>query len=167
VRGIAAGLVLAALAGVVCGGGAAAARRGGGAPLGLVLPAADGGEIELAAYRGQVVVLHVFTTWSLAATADVPQIAEADAQAGVRAVGIALDPEGYAVVAPWRRALGVGYLVALADDELRAGRTALGRVAEVPVTIVLDRWGQLVRRIDRQLADGELAAVLAEAARDR
>jgi len=63
---------------------------------------------------------------------------------------------------PWRKALGVRYLVALADDAFRDGRTAVGKIAEVPATIVLDPSGVIARRIDRQLAQGELAAVIAE-----
>lgn len=144
-----------------CGGGAANAP-GSQIPVTLVLPAVDGGEVELGAYRGQVVVLHVFTTWSLAATGDVAQLSEADDRDDTVVVGIATDPEGSTTVVPWRKALGVRYLVALADDAFREGRTAVGKIAEVPATIVLDPSGVIARRIDRQLAQGELAAVIAE-----
>ncbi len=131
-------------------------------PMALVLPAADGGEIDLAAYRGKRVVLHVFTTWSLGATADVPQLI-AVKDPSVAVIGIALDLEGYAVVRPWRHALGVRYLVALADDDFRAGNSAFGRVAEVPTTIVLDAAGEITHWIARPLGDGELAAMLSSA----
>jgi hypothetical protein len=153
-------LVLALLV-AACGGGG---KPAGGkvipeGPMSLVLPAADGGEIDLAAYRGKTVVLHVFTTWSLGATADVAQLT-AVKDPFVAVIGIALDLEGYAVVKPWRAALGVRYLVALADDDFRAGNSRLGRVAEVPTTIVLDPAGAITHWIARPLGDGELAAVL-------
>jgi peroxiredoxin len=143
-------------------GGAGAAEPGSRIPVSLVLSAVDGGEIELASYRGQVVVLHVFTTWSLAATGDVAQLAEADGRDDTVVVGVATDPEGSTTVVPWRKALGVQYLIALGDDAFRDGRTAIGKVAQVPATIVLDPSGVIARRIDRQLARGELAAVIAE-----
>jgi hypothetical protein len=143
---------------VACGHGASAPRQ----PIGLVLPAVDGGEIDVVEHRQQVVVLHVFTTWSLGATGDVAQLQVADSRDDTVVIGIALDVEGYALVAPWRRALGVTYLIAVATDSFRAGGSPLGAVNAVPITIVLDRKGRIARRIDRQLADGELARVIDE-----
>ena len=136
-------------------------------PVVLALPSLDGGEIDVTAYRGEIVVLHVFAAWSMAATGDVPQLAAADARDDVVVIGIATDPEGRTVVAPWRRALDVRYLVALADDGFRAGHTALGHVAAVPATFVLDRRGVVARTIEGQLADGELARAIDEVARGR
>jgi hypothetical protein len=145
-----------------CGG--TPAPRGPRMPISLVLRAADGGEIDVLDYRGKVVVLHVFTTWSLGATGDVPQLAAAHARPGkqVVVIGIATDPEGFVVVSPWRAALDVRYLIALADDGFRAGDSALGAVPAVPATILLDRNGAIAKRIDRQLQEGELAAAIDE-----
>jgi peroxiredoxin len=145
-----------------CGG--KAAPSGPRMPIALVLRAADGGEIDVLDYRGKVVVLHVFTTWSLGATGDVPQLAEAHARPGkqVVVIGIATDPEGFVVVAPWRSALDVRYLIAIADDGFRAGESALGAVRAVPATILLDRNGAVAKRIDRQLEAGELARAIDE-----
>lgn len=145
-----------------CGGKAAPA--GPRMPVALVLRAADGGDIDVLDYRGKIVVLHVFTTWSLGATGDVPQLAAAHARPGkqVVVIGIATDLEGFAVVSPWRSALDVRYLIALADDAFRAGESALGEVRAVPATILLDRNGAIAKRIDRQLKDGELAAAIDE-----
>jgi len=158
-RRAAAALAFVAIA--ACGG-RQPGTRAAGPPVALVLPAVDGGEIDVAAYRGHVVVVHVFTTWSLAATGDVPQLRDADAREDTIVIGIATDPEGSTVVVPWRKALGVQYLIALADAPFRAGDSALGRVAEVPITFVLDRRGVVARRIDRQLVDGELTTAIAE-----
>jgi hypothetical protein len=124
-------------------------------PVTLTLPAADGGDIDLSAYRGKIVVLHVFTTWSIEATGDAPLL-EAANHDDVIVIGIALDLEGYAVVAPWRKALGVHYLIALADDAFRTGGGPLGSVNAVPFTVILDRSGRVSRRIDRPLREGDL-----------
>ncbi len=136
-----------------------------GPPIALVLPALDGGDVDVARYRGQVVVLHVFTTGSLAAAADVEQLEAAHEAKRAFVIGIALDLDGRALVAPWRDGSRVTYLVALADDRVRAGSSALGKIAEVPLTIVLDRAGRPVARVPRQLADGELDALIASASR--
>ena len=154
-------VVLAALfALAACGPRAAPA--GPRLPIGLVLPAVDGGQIDVVEHRGKIVVLHVFTTWSLGATGDVDQLIPADQRDDTVVIGISLDLEGYQLINPWRRALGVKYLIAVADDQLRAGGSALGAVSSVPITIILDRRGRIARRIDRQLARGELARLIDE-----
>jgi peroxiredoxin len=148
-------LLVAVLA---CGG---TPRGSGNAPIGLTLPALHGGDIELARYRGEPVVLHLFTTWSLAAQLDVPQLSEI-ARSGdqVEVVGIALDPDGYDLVAPWARESGVPYLVTLATDPIRRGSSPLGPIGEVPTTIIVDPSGRIAHKLERPLQPGELRRLL-------
>lgn len=150
-------LLLALLA---CGG---TPQRTGSAPIGLTLPALHGGEIDLGRYRGAPVVLHLFTTWSLAAQLDVPQLTEV-ARSGdqVEVVGIALDPDGYDLVAPWARETGVPYLVTLATDPIRGGTSPLGPIGEVPTTILLDPSGRIAHKLERPLEPGELQRLVSE-----
>jgi peroxiredoxin len=148
-----------------CGGasGDRAAETGGGGggsgrPVRLRLSALDGGEIDLARYRGQVVVLHLFDTDNAAATLDTEQLealAEKEPKR-VTVVGICLDPEGYKMASAWRRAVHVRYLIALADGAMIEGRSPLGKVRLVPTTLVLDRSGSVAQRIERPLRPGEL-----------
>jgi peroxiredoxin len=118
----------------------------------------DGGEIDLARYRGRVVVLHLFDTDSPAAALDAEKLSRLSRERRDRAtvIGICLDREGYPMAAAWRRALGVRYLIALADQTLRDGRSPLGRVRVVPTTIVLDGSGRPAHRIERALQPGEI-----------
>ena len=154
------------LAIAACAGAPPPAPRGPlGPPVALTLPALDGGDVDVARYRGQIVVLHVFTTGSLAAAADVEQMQAAHDAKRAFVIGVALDLDGRALVAPWRDGSRVTYLIALADDRVRAGQSPLGAVTEVPITIVLDRAGRPVARVARQLADGELDALIASASR--
>jgi hypothetical protein len=134
-----------------------------GSPLALVLPALDGGELDLATLRGKLVVLHAFTTWSLAAQADVESLAAADAAPDVVVVGVALDPEGRPLVAPWRSGAGARYLVTLGDAAVRDGTSTLGHISTVPTTIILDRAGRVFERIERALAPGEIESRLTAA----
>jgi hypothetical protein len=145
-----------------CGPRPAAPRS---APIALTLPALDGGDVELIRLRGEVVVVHAFTTWSVAAQLDVDQLIAADGADDVTVVGVALDEDGRQLVAPWRAAGGVRYLVALADAEVRAGRSALGPLPEVPTTLVLDPEGRITAKVERQLRPGELAKLIGSAKR--
>ncbi len=154
------GLAVLALAAAACGGGPKPRPR---APA-LTLPLLDGGDVSLDAYRGRVVALHFFTTYAMDAEGDIDALLAARRRHGQQLVviGVALDLGGHRLVAPWRAARKVPYLIALASDALRAGDTGFGGIG-VPTTVVIDRDGQIVARVDGPLPDGKLAAVLAEA----
>jgi hypothetical protein len=147
-------LALAMLLAMACGGSAPGPR------LALTVAALDGGDLDLARYRGRVVVLHLFTTWDLGAQVDLLQLEAAAARKDVAVIGVALDPEGYELVAPWRTGSEVTYQLALADDAIRSGTSPLGTIDVVPTTIVLDRQGRIAARVPRALAAGELATLI-------
>ena len=136
---------------------------------GLMLQALDGGDIALGKLRGKVVVVHLFTTWSVASQVDVEKLSALHDQgkSDVAVLGVALDPDGYRLAAPWRAAMKPTYQIALATDALRSGRSVLGRIRQVPTTLVVDRSGRVRSRIERQLADGELARAVEAARRPR
>lgn len=151
-------LLVALCACLACAG---SQRAPAGPPVALSIEALDGGSIDIARYRGRVVVVHVFTTWSLGAQGDVPQLVEAAERFAdrVRVIGVALDPDGHELVAPWRRANAIPYLVGLATPELLA-RAGLGAISGVPATVIIDRYGRVVHTIERPLADRELIPLL-------
>ena len=153
-------VVAVACAATACGPRAVRPRS---APVALTLHALDGGDLDLAHLRGEGVVLLVFTTWSVAAQLGVDQLVAADAARDVTVVGVALDADGRQLVAPWRAAAEVRYLIALADDALRDGRGPHGPLPAVPTTFVLDDEGRVTARVDRQLRPGELARLIASA----
>jgi len=166
-RSIAAALLAASLGLGACGGaGERGTTRGGSAgsrhALRMRMTAMDGGEIDLLRYRGRVVVLHLFDTDSAAAQLDAEQLTALARreQKRVKVIGICLDAEGYPMAAAWRRALGVGYLIALGDRDLVVGHSPLGKLHVVPTTVLLDRNGYVVHRIERQLRPGELAEMV-------
>jgi hypothetical protein len=140
---------------VACG--APARPTAMGPPITMILPAADGGEVDFLRLRGRLVVVHLFATWSLGAQADVEQLDAVFAGNAVAVVGLAVDPNGSVVVPPWQRGSGARYPVALADDEVRAGRSPIGSIERVPTTLILDRSGGIVRRHVGPLPAGALA----------
>jgi hypothetical protein len=156
--GRASALALALALALSCGGAAPAGR-----PITLRLAGADGAPVSSEAWRGAVTVVHLFTTWSLAAQQDVLQLTAA-AAAGTRVVGVSLDVEPALVVPPWRRGADVRYPLLWADDAVRSGE-ALGSVDEIPVTLVLDRAGRVHRRHVGPLPAGALAGWVRDADR--
>jgi hypothetical protein len=156
---IALSLLTAALLG--CGGGLT--RRQGDRPLVVDLRTLDGNRVRFAEFLGKPLVLHLFTVGSMAAQADVLQLNRAHEQ-GVAVVGVAMDPtaSSWPAIRAWASGSGARYPVLLATPELVRGGSALGRIRQVPTTIILDADGYVVFRRDRQLARNELSRALAE-----
>jgi hypothetical protein len=159
-------LFLAALALVGCGG-AGAVR---GAHVHAVLPSLDGGTIDLGTFRGQVVVLHFFTTWSLAAQVDLGELRKARDEmppGALTIVGVGLDANGSRLLHPWRRAVHADWAITLPSDELTAGQSGLGKIRVVPTTVVLDGGGRIAWRYEGGLRPGDLARVVRNVERGR
>ena len=127
----------------------------------MVLPSVDGGEVDVASYRGRVVVLHVFATWAATAHGDVDQLSKLfrERSREVEIIGIALDQERR-FIRPWRTAVNAPYVVVLATEDVRLGHSPLGEIREVPATFVLDRTGRIVARIARPLLPDELDPIV-------
>jgi hypothetical protein len=156
------------LALMACSGGSRSTVSSRGAHAHAVLPSLDGGDLDLASYRGQVVVLHFFTTWSLAAQVDLGElrrVREALAPGSVVIVGVGLDPDGSRLLRPWRDAAQADWPIVLPSEEVMAGESGFGRIQVVPTTIVLDGGGQVVWRHEGGLPRDELLGVVRRAER--
>lgn len=135
-------------------------------PVELVVPALDGGDIRTSQYHGRIVVVHLFATWSMAAMVDTSQLTALHQQRGgdVVVLGVAVDRDGYRMVAPWRKSLELPYMIGLASEALVAGNTQLGPIKRVPMTVILDRRGAIAQRIERPLRPDELSTAVARIA---
>lgn len=164
-------LVVAALAAAAAGAALAIAASGcggrtprpaapgaRGAGLRLILPAIDGGDVDTARYRGEVVVLHLFESSSGPAQRDAAELQALHRHypSRVRVIGIDLDRDGTPAAQAWRRVLGLDYLLTVAPPAVRSGQSPLGAIRAVPTTVVLDTLGMVAHRIDRPLAPGEI-----------
>jgi hypothetical protein len=158
---IAATLALCALA--ACGGRTGAPTpttlpAPSGPPVELSAPALDGGQLDVARYRGQVVVIHVFTPDEPSLATDVDQLSALhhEAEDEVVVLGIALEPGGYPIVSAWRRGMQVDYLIAVVTEPEELHSANLAPLSILPTTIILDAQGRLMHRLDRALEPGEL-----------
>ncbi len=161
-RGLAIALVVAACGPKAAPNGPHAAEKG--AWVSMSLPALEGGEIDLTSYRGKIVVMHFFTTWSIASQVDVAELEktrDALPKDAIVLIGVGMDPDGYKLIEPWREAAGVDYLVVLATPELLGGESAFGDLMQVvPDTFVIDAAGRIAWERRGPLVKGELSKVV-------
>jgi hypothetical protein len=118
----------------------------------------DDRPVSAEATRGKLTVLVFVTTGSLSAQAQVNflvAMAKHDADRVNYAV-VALEPrENRELVEIYRRLLSVSFPVAMADPQTLAGHGAFGDVSEIPVTVMLDRAGRIVWRVDGRVVKSE------------
>jgi thiol-disulfide isomerase/thioredoxin len=163
-----AALLLLAMALPACGG-AASDATGAAAPAGVSVPPAsapvafafdslDDRPVSSEVSRGKPTVLAFVTTGSLPAQAQVDFLVTMAANDGDRVfyAVVSLDPsENRELVEIYRKSLGVKFPMAMADEATRAGAGPFGDVTTVPVTIVLDRLGRVVWRVDGRVAKSD------------
>jgi hypothetical protein len=128
------------------------------APLSFELDSMDDRPVSAEATRGKPTIITFVTTGSLPAQAQVDFLvvmAQRDGDRTNYAI-VALDPrENRELVELYGKTLHVPFPVAMADDLIRSGSGPFGDVTVVPVTIVLDRLGRVVARIEGRVAKSE------------
>ena len=132
--------ILAALAGPAVAAPAAGER----APA-LVVPEIDGARLDLAAFRGKVVIVNFWATWCPPCRAEMPALDAFYARfhaRGVQMVGVSVD-HGRDRKAVTKAAHAVHYPVAILAD---AVTNSFGKPSVLPVTYVVDRAG-IVRAV--------------------
>ena len=102
-------------------------------------------KIELASFRGKVVLLNFWATWCAPCLTEMPAFIVWQKQYGVgklQVIGISMDDAAPEVVAMVSK-LKLNYPVVLGDEHLGA---AYGGVLGLPVTFLIDREGKIQAR---------------------
>ena len=109
----------------------------------FVLKDASGKTVNLAKYRGKVVLLDFWATWCHGCKEEIPWFAGFQKQYGSRGfvvLGVSLDEDGWKVVQPFLRDALVPYRVVLGGNPLAR---QFGIADMLPDTFLIDRKGRI------------------------
>ena len=125
-------------------GGAAVGLGGAQAPD-FSLQDLDGKPLDLASYRGKVVLLDFWATWCTPCREEIPHFVEWQdkyREQGLQVIGISMD-EGPKPVRNFYREFKMNYPVAVGTEKLA---TAYGGVLGLPITFLIDRDGKIAAK---------------------
>lgn len=145
-------------------GGIAAPSQRKDAP-GFVLADSNGAAVNLASYKGKVVLLDFWATWCGGCKVEIPwyiDFASKYKDRGLAVIGVSMDDGGWKLVKPFIAAKRVNYPVVIGD----AGLAKKYGLEAMPMTLVIDRDGKIAVShtglVDKAGFDGEVRAVLGE-----
>jgi thiol-disulfide isomerase/thioredoxin len=133
-------------------------------PVSLRVDRIDGGVLTLGSLRGKNVLITIFTTWADYALLEVPRMKYVASRYDPKdfvVVGIALDDDKR-MVTIFASTFEIPYYVGMVAD--RAAFTSangpFGEIALIPTSILLDREGRIVARMDGVWPEGVLEAAV-------
>ncbi len=131
------------------------------APLNAALAGApfktlDGASLSTADWKGKVVVLNYWATWCVPCRSEIPEFNRMHddlGAKGVEVIGISMDQEGAEAVKPYLEKNPIRYTIGLGTGEMD----------ELPVTLVLDRNGNTIKRFDGLAKPDDIRAAVLKA----
>jgi peroxiredoxin len=124
-----------------------------------------GAPINLASYKGKVVLLNFWATWCHGCVQEMPWFMEFQDKYqsdGLAVIGVSMDDDGWKSVTPFVQEKKVNYTVVIGDKTLG---DQFG-LAAMPMTILIDRAGNIVSKypgvVDREACEKQLHSLLAE-----
>lgn len=118
----------------------------------------DGATFTVADLPGEVKVINYWATWCAPCIREIPSFNQLHAKygsKGVTVVGVSVDDEGAEIVQPFLKTPKgrMNYRVALAKLE---DLGPVGVTTSIPVTLIYDKSGKLVKRFDGYAEEKEL-----------
>jgi thiol-disulfide isomerase/thioredoxin len=135
----------------------------GAALRGIVLSDAERRPVMLGDGLGSVRLIHFFATWCFPCLIDTPimnQLAREFAGCGLSIVGVGMDLEGAAVLAPFVEMHGIDFPVLVPSPSIRAGESPFGPIRQLPMNFLFDRDGALVEVWDGPAETAQLRSLL-------
>jgi len=128
---------------------------------------ADGEQVSLADFRGQVVVLNLWATWCAPCRVEMPSLDRLQAEHGagddLEVVALSLDRGNIDKIKLFFEEVGVAHLDIYRDPTAQASRALLA--PGLPTTVVIDREGHEIGRVLGPAEwDGEATVALLRAA---
>ena len=109
----------------------------------FTLKDADGKTVHLSEYRGKVVLLDFWATWCDPCRLEIPwfiDLQRKNKDRGFEVLGVSMDDEGWEVVKPFMKSVGMNYRVVIGNDETTQ---LYGGVDSLPSTFLIDRQGKI------------------------
>ncbi|MBI5711317.1 MAG: TlpA family protein disulfide reductase [Candidatus Eisenbacteria bacterium] len=124
----------------------------------------DGRTQRLSDLRGRPVMLDFWATWCAPCRASLPNLDAMQRRYGTRGLmvlGLSVDDDGPVAVRRFADRLGVRFPIAMAEEKVLDD---YGPIRTIPTTILINRRGQVVRRvvgyIDEETLDGYVKEIL-------
>ncbi len=109
----------------------------------FTLKDADGKTVHLTDYRGKVVLLDFWATWCPPCKLEIPWLIDIERKnkdRGFEVLGVSMDDEGWEVVKPFMREVGMNYRVVIGNDTVAE---MYGNVESLPETFLIDHEGKI------------------------
>ena len=128
------------------------------------LPDLAGNRVELAQFKGKVLVIDFWATWCPPCREAIPELVAMKKKYGPQGfdiVGISMDENPARVVPPFVEHYGINYPIVMGDDQVSS---AFGGIYGLPTTFIVDRQGNIAQRyigyVDLKVIEKEIEGLL-------
>jgi thiol-disulfide isomerase/thioredoxin len=106
----------------------------------------DNKSVNLADFKGKVLIINFWATWCPPCRSEIPDFIKLQKEygsKGLQIIGLAVDAGGAKVVSDFGKEMGINYVSLLADAQTQQ---AYGGIRGIPATFIVDRKGQIVKK---------------------